>query len=115
MQREVDYHANIINFYGISKLEMDSNKYLLVMEYADGGSLQSYLKEDFDKLEWNDKYKLAFQLANAVSCMHNEGIIHCDLVSQQCIFFRLPISAKIINVLDYLYSTHKTYSCIRRI
>ncbi len=87
MQREVDYHANIIKFHGISKLETDLVKYLLVMEYADGGSLQSYLKEDFDKLEWNDKYKLAFQLANAVSCMHNEGIIHCDLVSKQCIFF----------------------------
>ena len=50
------------------------------MEYADGGSLQSYLKENYNKLEWNDKYKLAFQLANAVVCMHNEGIIHCDLV-----------------------------------
>ncbi len=50
MQREVDYHANIIKFYGISKLETDSinqtNKYLLVMEYADGGSLQSYLKKN---------------------------------------------------------------------
>ena len=34
MQREVDYHENIIKFHGISKLE---NKYLLVMEYADGG------------------------------------------------------------------------------
>ena len=84
MQREVDYHANIIKFYGISKLETDSinqtNKYLLIMEYADGGSLQSYLKENFSKLEWDDKYRLAFQLANAVACMHDEGIIHCDLV-----------------------------------
>ncbi len=83
MQREVDYHENIIKFYGISKLEANSNKYLLVMEYADGGSLQSYLKENFNKLEWCDKYKLAFQLANAVACMHNEGIIHCDLVMLQ--------------------------------
>ena len=50
------------------------------MEYADGGSLQSYLKENFNKLEWNEKYQLAFQLASAVECMHSEGIIHCDLV-----------------------------------
>ena len=78
MQREVDYHANIIRFYGISKL---NDKYLLVMEYADGGSLQSYLKKNFNKLEWSDKYQLAFQLASAVTCMHNEGIIHCDLVT----------------------------------
>lgn len=50
------------------------------MEYADGGTLQSYLKENFKNLEWNDKYRLALQLASAVSCMHNEGIVHCDLV-----------------------------------
>ncbi|CAB4380858.1 unnamed protein product [Rhizophagus irregularis] len=79
MQREVDYHSNIVRFYGISRLE---NKYLLVMEYADCGSLQSYLKENFNKLEWNDKYQLALQLANAVECLNNEGIIHCDLHAQ---------------------------------
>ncbi len=41
MQREVDHHANIIKFYRFSKLETDSVKYLLVIEYADGGLLQS--------------------------------------------------------------------------
>ena len=84
MQREVDFHQNILRFYGISKLETglvnQMNKYLLVLEYADGGSLYSYLKENFNKLEWCDKYQLAFQLANAVACVHNEGIVHCDLV-----------------------------------
>ncbi|CAI2189054.1 15411_t:CDS:2, partial [Funneliformis geosporum] len=55
------------------------NKYLLIMEYANGGSLQTYLKENFDNLEWSDKYQLAYQLVTAVACMHNEGIIHCDL------------------------------------
>jgi serine/threonine protein kinase len=84
MQREIDYHPKILRFYGISKLEGNlinqSNNYLLVMEYADGGSLHSYLKENFNKLEWYDKYRLALQLASAVACIHNEGIIHCDLV-----------------------------------
>ena len=77
----------IIKFYGLSKLETGSTKYLLIMEHADGGSLQSYLKENFNKLEWSDKYKLAFQIANAVACMHNEGIIHCDLVWYQSFIF----------------------------
>ena len=78
MQREVDFHPNILRFYGISKLETD--KYSLVLEYADGGSLHSYLKDNFNKLEWNDKYRLASQLSEAIECIHNEGIIHCDLV-----------------------------------
>ena len=82
----MDFHPNILRFYGISKLEADlvsqMNKYLLVVEHADGGSLNSYLKENFNKLEWNDKFRLALQLVSAVECIHNEGIIHCDLVIQ---------------------------------
>ena len=51
------------------------------MEYADGGSLQTYLKENFNKLTWDDKFKLAYQLACAVLYLHDKGIVHCDLVS----------------------------------
>ncbi|PKY32119.1 HCP-like protein [Rhizophagus irregularis] len=51
------------------------------MEYADGGSLRCYLKKNFTKLSWDDKYKMAYQLSCAVSCLHNEGIVHCDLHS----------------------------------
>ena len=47
-------------------------KYLLVMEYADGGTLKKYLKENFKNLTWENKYKLGFQLASAVSCLHDE-------------------------------------------
>ncbi len=54
--------------------------YLLVMEYADGGTLQSYLKKNFNNLTWNDKYNLACQLTGAVLCLHDEGIAHRDLV-----------------------------------
>jgi serine/threonine protein kinase len=50
------------------------------MEYADAGTLKNYLKKSFDSLTWNNKYNLAYQLACAVSCLHNEGIVHRDLV-----------------------------------
>ncbi|CAB4398614.1 unnamed protein product [Rhizophagus irregularis] len=79
IQREIDFHPNILRFYGISRLENQMNKFSLIIEYADSGSLHSYLKENFNKLEWCDKYRLALQLASAVECIHNEGIIHCDL------------------------------------
>src|SRR6266496_2106286 len=50
------------------------------MEYADGGTLQDYLKKNFNKLTWNDKYNLAYQLACSILCLHDEGIVHRDLV-----------------------------------
>ncbi|CAB5345872.1 unnamed protein product [Rhizophagus irregularis] len=88
LQREVAFHDNIINFYGIttSNQEFSHNimtkNYLLVMEYANGGSLRNYLKHNFKYLSWKDKYKLAYQLACAVSCLHSEGIVHRDLHSE---------------------------------
>ena len=51
-----------------------------MMEYADSGTLRDYLKENFDGLTWDDKLHLAYQLAYAVSCLHDEGIVHRDLV-----------------------------------
>ncbi|UZO03976.1 uncharacterized protein OCT59_024375 [Rhizophagus irregularis] len=42
IQRKVDFHNNIIRCCGITKFESEnqiSNNYMLVMEYADGGSL----------------------------------------------------------------------------
>ena len=50
------------------------------MEYADGGTLQKYLKKNFNNLSWENKYSLAHQLACAVSCLHDEEIVHRDLV-----------------------------------
>ena len=55
-------------------------KYSLVLEYADNGTLKTYLSKHFDELDWNDKYQLAFQLASAVACIHGCDIIHRDLV-----------------------------------
>ncbi|RGB36750.1 kinase-like domain-containing protein [Rhizophagus diaphanus] len=64
LQREIQFHDNIIKYYGIAKFESDNQddllkRYLLVMEYADS----------------------AYQLACAVSCLHNEDIVHRDLHS----------------------------------
>ncbi|CAB4398909.1 unnamed protein product [Rhizophagus irregularis] len=83
LQREVDFHNNIIRFYGVtaSSKENQRKKYMLVMEYADNGTLRKYLNENLENLSWNDKYNLAFQLVYAVSCLHGEGIVHCDLHS----------------------------------
>ncbi|RIA98229.1 kinase-like domain-containing protein [Glomus cerebriforme] len=92
LQREVDHHDNVIRFYGVTtKLENQKKKYWLVLEYADNGNLRNYLKENFDNLTWNDKFTLAFQLAHAVLCLHNEGIVHRDLHSNNILVHQKTI------------------------
>ncbi|GBB83818.1 hypothetical protein RclHR1_10490002 [Rhizophagus clarus] len=82
LHKKVDFHPNILRFYGITRIESDviyTGKYLLVLEYADSGTLEAYLEKNFNVLDWNDKYQLAFQLVKAVACIHDLGIIHRDL------------------------------------
>jgi serine/threonine protein kinase len=39
-------------------------------------------------LNWQDKYRLAFQLSSAIECLHKEGIIHRDLHSNNILILR---------------------------
>jgi len=81
------------------------------MEYANGGSLKKYLKENIKNLTWEDKYKLGYQLANAVSCLHDKEIVHRDLViySNYYLFNHLLyIIIHLICILFY-YSTPITF------
>ncbi|GES93409.1 kinase-like domain-containing protein [Rhizophagus clarus] len=57
LHRQVDYHDNVIRFYGVTSSikENQRKEYSLVIEYADN--------------------------VHAVSCLHEEGIIHRDLHS----------------------------------
>ncbi|GBC22007.2 kinase-like domain-containing protein [Rhizophagus irregularis DAOM 181602=DAOM 197198] len=93
LQREVDFHENIIRFYGITtEIQSDnSKKYLLVMEYADSGTLRNYLSEHLEYLTWNNKLNLALQLANAISYLHDKEIVHHDLNSNNILVHKNTI------------------------
>ncbi|RGB31005.1 kinase-like domain-containing protein, partial [Rhizophagus diaphanus] len=55
------------------------------MEYANDGDLQNYLENNFENLTWNDKKKLAFQIADGLNHLHNENILHRDLHSKNIV------------------------------
>ena len=75
-------------FFPFIENKIDQTKnYLLVMEFADSGTLRDYLNKNFNRLTWNDKYRLAYQLNCAVSCLHGEGIIHRDLVKTFLLYY----------------------------
>ena len=52
------------------------------MEYT----LEAYLNEHFNELEWDDELCLTLQLTDAVLCLHERDIIHRDLVCKCLIF-----------------------------
>ncbi|CAB4442759.1 unnamed protein product [Rhizophagus irregularis] len=81
MHMHLNYSDRIIRCFGISS-DPKTNEYLLIMQYANDGDLQNYLKNNFKDLTWNDKKKLAFQIADGLNYLHNENILHRDLHSK---------------------------------
>jgi serine/threonine protein kinase len=59
----------------------NTKEYLLIMQYADGGNLRQYLKNNFSLLTWDDKIKLAYQITEGIKYLQGENILHRDLHS----------------------------------
>ncbi|CAJ0639441.1 8841_t:CDS:2 [Entrophospora sp. SA101] len=76
--KQVDYDDSILNIYGVTQ-DPDSRNYLLVLQFANHGTLHEYLSVNADKLYWGNKLRLAYQLASGIQTLHQEGIIHRDL------------------------------------
>jgi serine/threonine protein kinase len=90
------YRANWKNLYSYLVLKSFMNFNIMakeIVEYADNSTLRNYLSERFDNLTWNNKLNLAFQLANAISCLHDKEIVHHDLV---CYLQLIKLCFKII-------------------
>ncbi|CAI2161527.1 16693_t:CDS:2 [Funneliformis geosporum] len=78
------------------------------MEYANNGNLQTYLENNFEKLNWNDKKQLAYQIADGLNYLHNEDVLHRDLHSKNIVIH--DRNAKItdfgISKIEYNSSMH---------
>ena len=52
---------------------------MIVMQYADNGSLPSYLDQNINKLTWKMKLQYLMDIAHNLMTIHREQLIHCDL------------------------------------
>ncbi|RHZ81625.1 hypothetical protein Glove_117g538 [Diversispora epigaea] len=77
----VNYHDNIIKFYGIS-IDPSTETYYLVLQYAKDGDLRTYLQNNFNRLDWKIKIQMAKDITNGLDCIHEENIVHRDLHSK---------------------------------
>ncbi|RHZ81621.1 hypothetical protein Glove_117g533 [Diversispora epigaea] len=77
----VNYHDNIIKFYGIC-IDSSTETYYLVLQYAKDGDLRTYLQNNFNKLDWKIKIQMAKDITSGLNCIHEENIVHKDLHSK---------------------------------
>jgi serine/threonine protein kinase len=72
--------CNIFTFFFFTSL--DEINYSLVLEYADGGTLRNYLRNNTITFEWKNQLRFAKEIASAILWLHdNTKVIHGDLVS----------------------------------
>src|SRR5947209_6793949 len=69
--------------YGdVTSSDLDQrNRYLMVFEYADGGSLLDYLSNPSVELVWPTRCKLGMDIASGLGYLHEQDILHKDLVN----------------------------------
>ena len=52
---------------------------MMVLRYADDGSLRNYLDTNYNKLSWNNKFQNLYNIANGLRIIHEKKFIHRDL------------------------------------
>ena len=57
----------------------ETKDYMIVMQYANNGSLLSYLDQNINKLTWMDKLRHLNEIAHYLWTIHDVGLVHCDL------------------------------------
>ncbi|CAI2176288.1 10967_t:CDS:2 [Funneliformis geosporum] len=76
MRKNVIFHPNIIKFYGITNIKDEIN-YELMLEYADGGTLGRYLRENASTFKWESQLKFANDIATdfGYACLQGSGSV----------------------------------------
>jgi len=72
--------SGIIDCYGVSK-DPETNRYVMVMRYADHGNLRRYLTKYFAELSWDEKIILFDRVAKGLQGIHDSGLVHRDFHS----------------------------------
>ncbi|RIB25019.1 kinase-like domain-containing protein [Gigaspora rosea] len=67
-----------LDFYGITK-HPTTQKYLIVMRYAEEGDLRKYLRNNFKNFDWKSRIDKLWGLATDIRSMHEKGLVHRDL------------------------------------
>ncbi|RIA95998.1 kinase-like domain-containing protein [Glomus cerebriforme] len=68
----------IVRFYGITQ-DPETENYMMILDYAERGSLRNYLDQNYNDLKWVNKLQISFNIAAGLNQIHNEKLIHRDL------------------------------------
>ncbi|GBC11175.1 kinase-like domain-containing protein [Rhizophagus irregularis DAOM 181602=DAOM 197198] len=68
----------IVRFYGITQ-DPETKNYMMVLNYAEDGSLRNYLDKEYNKLNWDKKIVHLRYIIDGLKCIHEKELVHRDL------------------------------------
>src|SRR6185369_12955476 len=72
---------SFLRIYGVTQ-DSETKEYMIVMQYANNGSLLSYLDQNINNLTWKMKLPHLYDIARYLYYIHGAtGLMHCDLHS----------------------------------
>ncbi|PRP74860.1 tyrosine-protein kinase Fps85D-like isoform 2 [Planoprotostelium fungivorum] len=72
-------HPNVVNLLGVTT---HGSRFLMVLEYLEGGSLDRYLQKNQRDLNDNNLISLCFDIVKGMLYLQSKGIIHRDLAAR---------------------------------
>src|SRR5437764_4222913 len=73
-------YKGIVDIYGISQ-DPNTKEYILVMRYANDGSLTDFITKKFKNLKWKDKIEILYSIISGLNIIHQEKLVHHDFHS----------------------------------
>src|SRR6266511_2422635 len=73
-------YKGILDIYGISQ-DLNTKEYILVMRYANDGSLTDFITKKFKNLKWKNKIEILYSIISGLNIIHQEKLVHCDFHS----------------------------------
>ncbi|GES72916.1 kinase-like domain-containing protein [Rhizophagus clarus] len=69
-----------LKFYGMT-MDPETEDFMMIIEFANEGSLSNILSKNFSNILWKDKIKLLYNITMDLKCLHELGYLHKDLHS----------------------------------
>ncbi len=91
-------HPNTLLFIGVS---YDNDKFYIVTELAQLGTLEDLLKQSGRELTWRCKLRMAEEISHALAYLHDRGVFHRDLKAANVLVFPGDNGGFLLKLADF--------------